>query len=81
MAGQVYKKQQQQQQQQGTKDRYIHALKSALVYFEKTNTKLTDDLLVQTKLVKNNQASNFATMLQKLRGLEAQAASLHVPVP
>ena len=37
--------------------------------------------MVQTKLVKNNQASNFATMLQKLGGLEAPVPELEMFEP
>ena len=36
---------------------------------------------MQTKLVKNNQASNFATMLQKLGGLEAPVPELEMFEP
>ena len=82
VAGQAYKKQQQQQQQQqDTKDRYIVALESALLQVQTLNKKLSDELLVQTKLVRTNQASNFAALLQKLGGLEAQVALLQVPEP
>ena len=83
VAGQAYKKQQQQQQQPqpDVKDRYIVALESALLQVQTLNKKLSDELLVQTKLVKANQASNFAALLQKLGGLEAQVALLQVPEP
>ena len=83
VAGQAYKKQQQQQQQQqpDVKDRYIVALESALLQVQTSNKKLSDEVLVQTKLVKANQASNFAALLQKLGGLEAQVALLQVPEP
>ena len=82
VAAQSYKKQQQQQQQQqDTKDRYIVALESALLQVQTLNKKLSDEVLVQTKLVKANQASNFAALLQKLGGLEAQVALLQVPEP
>ena len=83
VAGQAYKKQQQQQQQPqpDVKDRYIVALESALLQVQTLNKKLSDELLVQTKLVKANQASNFAVLLQKLGGLEAQVALLQVPEP
>ena len=83
VAGQAYKKQQQQQQQQqpDVKDRYIVALESALLQVQTSNKKLSDEVLVQTKLVKANQASNFAVLLQKLGGLEAQVALLPVPEP
>ena len=83
MAAQTYKKQQQQQQQQqpDVKDRYIVALESALLQVQTSNKKLSDEVLVQTKLVKANQASNFAALLQKLGGLEAQVALLQVPEP
>ena len=83
VAGQAYKKQQQQQQQPqpDVKDQYIVALESALLQVQTLNKKLSDELLVQTKLVKANQASNFAVLLQKLGGLEAQVALLQVPEP
>ena len=81
VAGQAYKKQQQQQQQQqpDVKDRYIVALESALLQVQTSYKKLSDEVLVQTKLVRTNQASNFAALLQKLGGLEAQVALLQVP--
>ena len=82
VAGQAYKKQQQQQQQQpDVKDRYIVALESALLQVQTSYKKLSDEVLVQTKLVRTNQASNFAALLQKLGGLEAQVALLQVPEP
>ena len=82
-AGQAYKQQkpqqQQQQQQQDTKDRYIVALEKALTYFEASNGKLTDQVLAQTQLIEKNLASNAATLLRRLEGLETNVALLKVP--
>ena len=84
VAGQAYKKQLQQQQQQqqpqqlDVKDRYILSLESALKHFETAHGKLADQVLVQTKLVKTDQALNFAALLRRFEGLEALVASLNV---